>query len=34
MLDVLFGEDASQVSKDHAPEHLNILRKIGLGRYG
>jgi hypothetical protein len=31
-LDVLFGEDAFQVRKDRAPENLNILRKIGLGR--
>jgi predicted transposase YbfD/YdcC len=31
-LDVLFGEDASQVRKDRAPENLNILRKIALAR--
>jgi predicted transposase YbfD/YdcC len=31
-LDVLFREDASRVSKDRAPENLNILRKIALGR--
>jgi predicted transposase YbfD/YdcC len=31
-LDVLFREDASQVRKDRAPENLNILRKIALGR--
>jgi predicted transposase YbfD/YdcC len=30
--DVLFREDAFQVRKDRAPENLNILRKIGLGR--
>jgi predicted transposase YbfD/YdcC len=29
-LDVVFREDASQVSKDHAPENLNILRKMAL----
>jgi predicted transposase YbfD/YdcC len=31
-LDVLFREDASQAKKDRAPENLNILRKIALGR--
>jgi predicted transposase YbfD/YdcC len=31
-LDVLFREDASQASKDRAPENLNILRKIALAR--
>jgi predicted transposase YbfD/YdcC len=31
-LDVLFGEDGSQVRKDRAPENLNILRKIALAR--
>jgi predicted transposase YbfD/YdcC len=31
-LDVLFREDASRVRKDRAPENLNILRKIALGR--
>jgi predicted transposase YbfD/YdcC len=29
-LDVIFREDASQASKGHAPENLNILRKIAL----
>ena len=29
-LDVVFREDASQASKGHAPENLNILRKIAL----
>jgi predicted transposase YbfD/YdcC len=29
-LDVVFREDASLVSKDHAPENLNVLRKIAL----
>jgi predicted transposase YbfD/YdcC len=31
-LDVLFRENASPVRKDRAPENLNILRKIALGR--
>jgi hypothetical protein len=31
-LDVLFREDASQVRKGRAPENMNILRKIALGR--
>jgi predicted transposase YbfD/YdcC len=31
-LDVLFREDACQVRKDHAPENLNVLRKIALAR--
>jgi predicted transposase YbfD/YdcC len=29
-LDVLFGEDAARVTKNHAPENLNILRKMAL----
>jgi predicted transposase YbfD/YdcC len=29
-LDVIFGEDAAQVTKNHAPENLNILRKTAL----
>ena len=29
-LDVIFREDASLVSKGHAPENLNVLRKIAL----
>ncbi|MDR1374465.1 MAG: ISAs1 family transposase [Treponema sp.] len=29
-LDEVFREDAARVSKDHAPENLNILRKITL----
>jgi predicted transposase YbfD/YdcC len=29
-LDVSFGEDASRVRKDNAPENLDILRKIAL----
>ena len=29
-LDVIFREDAARVSKDHAPENLNILRKMAL----
>jgi len=29
-LDVQFGEDASQIRKDRAPENMNILRKIAL----
>jgi len=31
-LDVQFGEDASQIRKDRAPENMNILRKIALAR--
>lgn len=27
-LDVQFGEDASQIHKDHSPENLVILRRI------
>jgi predicted transposase YbfD/YdcC len=30
MLDVGFGEDASMVRKDHAPQNLSLLRKIVL----
>ncbi len=30
VLDVVFGEDAAKVSKEHAPENLNVLRKIAL----
>jgi len=29
-LDMVFGEDACRVSKGHAPENLNILRKVAL----
>jgi predicted transposase YbfD/YdcC len=29
-LDVIFREDAARASKDHAPENLNILRKMAL----
>jgi predicted transposase YbfD/YdcC len=29
-LDMIFREDAAQVSKGHAPENLNILRKMAL----
>jgi predicted transposase YbfD/YdcC len=29
-LDVSFGEDASKVRKNHAPENLDVLRKIAL----
>jgi hypothetical protein len=29
-LDMVFGEDASKVSTGHAPENLNILRKMAL----
>ena len=29
-LDVTFGEDASRIRKDHAPENLNIVRKIAM----
>ncbi len=29
-LDVTFGEDACRVRKDHAPENLNIIRKIAM----
>jgi len=29
-LDMMFGEDAAQVSKGNAPENLNILRKMAL----
>jgi predicted transposase YbfD/YdcC len=29
-LDMIFREDAAQVGKDHAPENLNILRKMAL----
>jgi hypothetical protein len=27
-LDVIFGEDAAHVTKDHGPENLNIMRKM------
>ena len=30
MLDVVFKEDASSVRVNHAPENLNLLRKIAL----
>lgn len=30
MLDVDFGEDASTVCKDYAPENLSLLKKIVL----
>jgi predicted transposase YbfD/YdcC len=30
-LDVIFREDASQVTSCHGPENLNILRKMALG---
>ena len=30
MLDVVFREDASSVRMNHAPENLNILRKVAL----
>jgi hypothetical protein len=29
-LDVIFGEDAARATKEHAPENLNILRKMAL----
>jgi len=29
-LDVCFDEDASRIRKDHAPENLNIIRKIAM----
>jgi predicted transposase YbfD/YdcC len=29
-LDITFGEDASRVRKDHAPENLSIIRKFAL----
>ncbi|GHU60559.1 putative transposase YncI [Spirochaetia bacterium] len=29
-LDVIFGEDAAHVTKDHGPENLNIMRKMAL----
>ncbi|MDR3160243.1 MAG: ISAs1 family transposase, partial [Spirochaetaceae bacterium] len=29
-LDVVFREDAARVTRDHAPENLNILRKMAL----
>jgi len=29
-LDMVFGEDACKVSKGHAPENLNIIRKVAL----
>jgi predicted transposase YbfD/YdcC len=29
-LDVTFAEDACRVRKDHAPENLNIVRKIAM----
>jgi hypothetical protein len=29
-LDVGFGEDAARVRKNHAPENLDVLRKIAL----
>jgi hypothetical protein len=29
-LDVLFGEDACGVTKEHGPENLNTLRKVAL----
>jgi predicted transposase YbfD/YdcC len=31
-LDVLFGEDRARVTKEHAPENLNTLRKMALSR--
>jgi hypothetical protein len=31
-LDVVFGEDAARVTRDHVPENLNILRKTALVR--
>jgi predicted transposase YbfD/YdcC len=30
VLDIVFGEDASRVRKDHAPENLNVLRKAAM----
>ncbi len=30
VLDVNFGEDASSLRKDHAPQNLSLLRKIAL----
>ena len=30
VLDVAFGEDASRVRKDHAPENLALLRHVAL----
>jgi hypothetical protein len=30
MLDVSFGEDASTVRQDHAPQNLSLLKKIVL----
>ncbi len=30
-LDVTFGEDRSQVRKDHAPRNLTTIRKLALG---
>ena len=33
-LDVTFGEDASQIKKGHAPENMNLLRKMALQRVG
>ena len=30
VLDVTFGEDASQVRKDHAAQNLSLLKKIVL----
>ena len=29
-LDVTFGDDACRTRKDHAPENLNIMRKITM----
>jgi predicted transposase YbfD/YdcC len=31
-LDVSFGEDKSRIRKNHAPENMNILRKLALNR--
>ena len=30
VLDVTFGEDASQIRKDHAPQNFSLLKKIVL----
>jgi predicted transposase YbfD/YdcC len=32
VLDVTFGEDANQISQNHAPQNFSLLKKIVLNR--